>query len=95
MRWLGNEEGIFVLGILDCCREKITLPKKAGKSDKVDSEPSYSNCVISFGCRPSSTVNANSLIAVEYFKKLRQFANTNDGSVLIPGNKFYRWKPNG
>ena len=39
-------------------------------------------------------VNANSLIAVEYFQKLRQFADPQDGSVLIPGEKFYRWKPN-
>ena len=23
MRWIGEEEGVFVLGILDCCREKI------------------------------------------------------------------------
>ena len=95
MRNIGAEEGIFVLGILDCCREKLPQPTKAGYGEVEDSEPQlYSNCVISFGCRPSSTVNAESKIAVEYFAKLRQFANNEDGSILVPGEKFYRWKPN-
>ena len=69
MRNIGAEEGAFVLGILDCCREKIPLPKKAGNKDQEGSysEEAYTNCVISFGCPPSGTVNANSQIAVEYF----------------------------
>ena len=58
-----------------------------------DSE-SYTNCVISFGCPPEKLVNADSKIAVEYFKQLRQCADPQDGSVLIPGDRFYRWKPN-
>ena len=96
MRNIGAEEGAFVLGILDCCREKIPLPKKAGNVDLEgnNSEEVYSNCVISFGCPPSKTVNADSKIAVEYFEKLRQCADPQDGSVLVPGDLFYRWKPN-
>ena len=39
MRNIGAEEGAFVLGILDCCREKINMSKKAGNDDKQDSEP--------------------------------------------------------
>ena len=33
MRNIGAEEGAFVLGILDCCREKIPVPTKAGNGD--------------------------------------------------------------
>ena len=77
MRNIGAEEGAFVLGILDCCREKIPQQKRAGNVDAEgsNSEETYTNCVISFGCPPSRTVNANSKIAVEYFQKIRQFAD--------------------
>ena len=54
----------------------------------------YTNCVISFGCPPNKFVDAYSTIAVKYFEKLREFADAQDGSVLIPGDKFFRWKPN-
>ena len=62
MRNIGAEEGAFVLGILDCCREKIPLQKRAGNNVKEDSdsEEAYSNFIISFGCPPSSYVNADS-----------------------------------
>ena len=92
MRNLGAEEGVFVLGILDCCREKINLQAKG--FDSRQNEEEYTNCVISFGCPPSKMVNADSMIAEEYFMKLLQFADPLDGSVLIPGNRFYRWRPN-
>ena len=39
-------------------------------------------------------VNVNSKFAVDYFKKLRELADPQDGSVLIPGDQFYRWRPN-
>ena len=60
----------------------------------IHDEEIYNNCIISFGCPPSCTVNAESQIAVEFFKKLRQIADPLDGSVLIPGDRFYRWRPN-
>ena len=57
-------------------------------------EDIYNNCVISFGCPPSCTVNAESQIAVDFFEKLRKIADPIDGTVLIPGDRFYRWRPN-
>ena len=96
MRLIGAEEGAFVLGILDCCREKLNLQAKGFDQAEVfrQYEEEYTNCVISFGCPPSKMVNADSMLAEEYFIKLRQFADPLDGSVLIPGNQFYRWRPN-
>ena len=60
----------------------------------VHDEEIYNNCVISFGCPPSCTVNAESRIAVEFFDRLNKLADPVDGSVLIPGDRFYRWRPN-
>ena len=62
MRHIGAEEGAFVLGIMDCCREKIPPQQRAGNNNMEgnDSEEVYTNFVISFGCPPSKTVNINS-----------------------------------
>ena len=97
MRKLGGEKGAFVLGILDCCREKLNEQNRAGMirtNFPEHDEDIYNNCVISFGCPPSCTVNAESEIAVGFFERLRKIADPIDGSVLIPGDRFYRWRPN-
>ena len=31
---------------------------------------------------------------MDYFERLRKIADPIDGSVLIPGDRFYRWRPN-
>ncbi len=60
--------------------------------DVLDESGEYRNTFVSFGCPPNSGVDARSTIAVEYFAKLKQFADPFDGSVILPG-EFQTWQP--
>lgn len=44
----------------------------------------YHNFVLWFGCPAGSQVDAKSTIAVDFFEKLRENADNNDGAVLVP-----------
>ena len=55
----------------------------------------YKNCILTFGCPPRKGVPGASTIAVEYFAMLRQIADPADGTVRLPGDRFYRWSPGG
>jgi len=94
MRNLGINPGVFVLGVLDCCRENFQqLSRGTGQAEPVEEEDlsHYRNMFITHGCAPNSGVDARSTISVEYFKKLSQFAKP-DGSVIIPG-RMTTWMP--
>ena len=58
--------------------------------EALDDSGVYRNTFLTFGCPPDKGVDAGSTIAVEYFAKLRQFADPFDGSVILPG-EFQTW----
>jgi len=95
LRTLGMTPGGYVMGMLDCCRERISDAMRgsgAANSEVLDEVENYRNVVLSFGCPPNSGVDARSTIAIDYFAKLKQIANPYDGSVILPG-RFLTWSP--
>ena len=63
--------GAWVVGIFDCCRERISNAMRGGGLDNNEDlppkNPKYKNGMLSFGCPPNSGVDARSTIADEYF----------------------------
>jgi len=73
LRTLGTNPCAYVVGVLDCCRSKITpaLRGEANNDGLFDETGEYRNTFITFGCAPSSGVDARSTIAVNYFHMLK------------------------
>ena len=93
---MGSIEDCYVLGVFDCCR--VELPENLrgpGGGEEVDQQQDYRNCILTFGCPPRAGVPGASTIAVEYFDMLRKIADPEDGSIRLPGDRFYRWSPGG
>ena len=97
LRSIGTEEGGYVLGIFDCCRQQMTEEMRSrGVNPPQDNQPmdDYVNLIFVFGCPPNSGVSAKSTIAVEFFEKLSSVAKPYDGSVFLP-SAFQFWHPGG
>ena len=95
LKALSQEPGAYIIGIFDCCREKITKEMRGNSdhppADEMDDE-GYINHVFWFGCQENASVAANSDIAVEFFKEVKRVANQVDGSVRLPAD-MYKWRP--
>ena len=95
LKALSQEPGAYIIGIFDCCREKITK-KMRGNSEHppdndMDDVNEYMEHVFWFGCQENASVAANSDIAVEFFKEVKRVANPADGSVRLPNDMMF-WR---
>ena len=71
LKALSQEPGAYIIGIFDCCREKITKEMRGNSDHPPDddiNDEEYINHVFWFGCQENGGVAANSDIAVEFFK---------------------------
>ena len=73
LRTLGTKPGTYVVGIFDCCRAEFVRPDRGahdkmndGSNDMEEAEEKR-NCILTFGCRPNSSVSAVSTVANEFF----------------------------
>ena len=49
------------------------------------------NCMITFGCAPSATVDARSTIAVDYFNTLERIKQRTNGFLYFPHIELTTW----
>ena len=64
---LARGNGCYVISVLDCCREKwVTKDDRFRFPEEPDAEGER-NLILTFGCPPNCTVDANSFISYQYF----------------------------
>ena len=99
-------ESTYVVALLDCCREKLTVKevqkgkmvKVEGRGDgMVEEEPDWSvvksrDLMIVFGCPPNSYTPAESTLTVGFYLTLNEMSDKVDKVVVLPGNST-AWKP--
>lgn len=81
MQILAGNEGAYVLGVLDCCRENYhALFRNSGgapmshHSDCEETDQNYVNLIITHACPANGMTAARSSVAVEYFNRLRKYS---------------------
>ena len=96
LKALSQEPGAYIIGIFDCCREKITQDMRGNSSNPPidEDENDHMNHIFWFGCQENGGVSADSTIAVDFFKEVKSVANSADGSVRLPTDMLF-WRPGG
>ena len=98
LRIIGRMDQSYVIGLFDCCREKIaegdfrggkkidldSLMNELEENDPSSEQTMHTNYLVTFGCPPSKGVPAKSTIAVAYFKFLKKSAD-DKGRIVLPG----------
>ena len=84
LRILSKGASAYVIGLLDCCREKILTRGGPGEYDEVRPDEAE-NLILAFGCAPSRLTAAASTLAKDFFTFLMNDADEN-GYVALPGN---------
>ena len=95
LKTLSKNPGTYVCGIFDCCREQLPKAMRGEfiqPPDEYFESNDYINYIFWFGCAPNSGVDANSTIAIDFFKELRRVANPADGTVILP-HDMLTWHP--
>ena len=101
LRSLAKADGSYVVGVFDCCREKLKQKATRGFNAEaimnegmlVDEEwigqpkGSQENIIITYGCQPSDGVLQKSSLAKTYFRYLRKSAQDYNGGrhLMLPG----------
>ena len=62
LRKLAEVKGLFVIGLLDCCRTKLNT----NRGIKQPPAPGNINCVITFACPPYETTKADCHLSEEW-----------------------------
>ena len=81
LRSLASKDDTYVMGLFDCCREKLPEEmlqkmRNTGLSNLEDDiDDKKINIILSFGCPPSDTTPAKSTIAIHYFDHLKMRAS--------------------
>jgi len=70
----------YVVGLLDCCRQKV---KTRGNDSEAFEEGE--NIILAFGCPPSKDTPAESTLAEDFFGFLENSADA-AGNIALPGN---------
>ena len=107
IRDLSEVSSCYVVGLFDCCREKMTVSevqdgKKMVKVDgrgggMMEEEEDYSvvkarDLMIVFGCPPNSYTPAESTLTVGWFETLNEMSDKVEKVAVLPGNAT-AWKP--
>ena len=101
LRVISQMEGVYVMALLDCCREKFKSEEWRGINSEAPISEDVatliqaqsinkknhlnSNYIVTYGCPPSQGVPAKSTIAINYFKFLSEQC-TKKNKLLLPGN---------
>ena len=64
LRKLARVNGSYVVSVLDCCREMWRTKDDAYRLPEEADPPGDRNLILTFGCPPNCTVDANSLISL-------------------------------
>ena len=110
MRDLSEVESTYVIALLDCCREKMTVNEVVkGKKIKVegrgggeafveeeieDSIIKARDLIIVFGCPPNSYTPADSPLTVDFYINLNSMSDRIEKIVVLP-DRITAWKPCG
>ena len=78
LRALATEKYCYVIGVFDCCRERIIKDKNRGVSEEEEFNNAKENLILSFGCRPTAGVPKKSTLAASYFAYLQDMARSNE-----------------
>ena len=90
VRNLSKIPGAYVIGLFDCCRARVPKDLRGGPGEP-DAEGKYQNCYLSFGCEANFGVPLESILAKEWFDKLRELCGQVDGSIIFPNEEFNNW----
>ena len=87
LRALSKCGAAYIVGLLDCCREKMKINEVRGgmgvnSSDIIEEGE---NIILAFGCPPSRDTTAASTLAEDFFDFLENSADIN-GYIALPGN---------
>ena len=82
MRILSKGASAYVIGLFDCCRERLDTRGGPGVPTVAEYDE---NLILAFGCAPSRLTAAASTLAKDFFKFLVNSADEN-GYVALPGN---------
>ena len=89
LRILSKGACAYVIGLFDCCRERISTRGGPGVPTAADYDE---NLILAFGCAPSRFTAAASTLAQDFFNFLVNAADEN-GYVALPGNlNFFQTK---
>ncbi len=89
LRMLKGIESTYIVAVLDCCRQEASgaarelvrgVPVIA--KDLEDSEESQQNLILIFGCEPSYSVKAESVVSRTFVKHLSK--QEKDGELIFP-----------
>ena len=69
LRIMAKGTSIYVIGLLDCCREKLAVRGGAGQVAE-DGLEEGENLILAFGCPPSRYTAASSTLAKDFFRFL-------------------------
>ena len=81
LRSIAKMDGSYVMGLFDCCRERIPAEPSRGGGEVDDDgmaaggnslPEQQENFIITYGCPPTEGVPAKSTIAKAYIKYLKQ-----------------------
>ena len=83
LRSLAKAEGTYVIGLFDCCREKMAAATQRGlggaSAGVIDvsggNAETQENFILTYGCPPTEGVPAKSTIANAYIKYLKKAAD--------------------
>ena len=64
LKKLSRVNGCYVVSVLDCCRERWVTKDDRYKLPAEEEPTGDRNLILTFGCPPNCTVDANSLISV-------------------------------
>ena len=85
LRKLARAKGSYVISVLDCCRERWTTKDDNFRFPIEDETEGERNLILTFGCPPNCTVDANSFICLQYFQQLKSMAEPETGKLEMPG----------
>lgn len=83
LRTLSKCNSAYVVGMMDCCRNKLKTRGNGGNDNEAVEEGE--NIILAFGCPPSNDTPAQSTLASDFFNFLENSADTN-GFIALPGN---------
>ena len=87
LRALSKCGNAYVVGLLDCCRQKVSMQPSLTRGGAGSVEPTEEgeNIILAFGCPPSKFVPSASTLAMDFFAFLENSADA-EGYIALPGN---------
>lgn len=89
LRTLAIVESNYIIGLFDCCREKVRSQAMRGESASSSSsgdegEQDGENYLFTFGCPPTEGVPSRSTVSRSYLRHLRKNCHPETGQIALP-----------